>query len=55
MIAEVNDKIQSKNGIVGIVEKVYESSVMVKILLNPTGINYEKNVTVVNHKNYKII
>ena len=54
-IAEISDKIQSKKGIIGIVEKVYESSVMIKILKNPTDIFYSNNVTVINHKNYEII
>ncbi|MDQ6600791.1 DUF2187 family protein [Bacillus salipaludis] len=54
-MAEVNDQICSIKGIVGIVEKVYESSVMIKILKNPTDIIYENNVTVINHKNYEII
>ncbi|WP_042462052.1 DUF2187 family protein [Neobacillus dielmonensis] len=54
-IAEVNDQIRSNKGIVGIVEKVYENSVMIKILENPTDISFENNVTVINHKNYKVI
>jgi uncharacterized protein YkvS len=54
-IAEVNDQIRSKKGIIGIVEKVYENSVMIKIHINPTDIFYEKNVTVINHKNYEVI
>lgn len=54
-IAEVNEKIRSKKGIVGVVEKVYESSVLIKILINPTDILYENNVTVINHRNYEII
>ena len=53
--AKINDRIRSKKGIVGIVEKVYENSVMVKIALNPTGVLYENNVTVINHKNYQIL
>jgi uncharacterized protein YkvS len=53
--AEVNDQIKTKRGIIGIVEKVYECSVMIKILSNPTDIFYENNVTVINHKNYTII
>lgn len=55
MIAEVNDKIQSKKGIIGVVEKVNENSVIIKILENPTGIFYEDYVTVINHKNYEIV
>lgn len=54
-IAKVNDRIQSIKGIIGIVEKVYENSVVVKILKNPTHFFYENNVTVINHKNYKVI
>jgi uncharacterized protein YkvS len=54
-MAEVKDQIRSNKGIVGIVEKVYESSVMIKILKNPTGIFFENNVTVINHKNYEVI
>ena len=53
--AEVRDKIKSKNGIVGIVEKVYENSVMVKIIENPNNIPFVNNVTVINHKNYSIL
>jgi uncharacterized protein YkvS len=53
--AQVNDKIRSKNGIIGIVRNVYDSSVIIKILINPTGLFYENNVTVVNHKNYEIV
>ncbi len=54
-IAKVNDKIRSKRGIIGIVQKVYESSVMIKILQNPTEITFEGNVTVINHKNYEVL
>ncbi|MCM3570630.1 DUF2187 family protein [Neobacillus mesonae] len=53
--AKINDRIRSKKGIVGIVEKVYENSVMIKIALNRTGVLYENNVTVINHKNYQIL
>lgn len=53
-IADVGETIQSIKGIVGIVEKVYENSVLIKITSNPTDISYENMKTVVNHKNYKI-
>jgi uncharacterized protein YkvS len=54
-IAQIDDQIRSSRGIVGIVDKVYESSVMIKILRNPTDILYENNKTIVNHKNYEIM
>jgi uncharacterized protein YkvS len=54
-MAEVKDQIRSNKGIVGIVERVYENSVMIKVLKNPTGIFFENNVTVINHKNYEVI
>jgi uncharacterized protein YkvS len=54
-MAEVKDQIRSNKGIIGIVEKVYESSVIIKILKNPTDIFFENNVTVINHKNYEVI
>jgi uncharacterized protein YkvS len=54
-IAEVNDLIQSIKGIVGIVEKIRENTVIISILENPTDVFYEDNVTVINHKNYQIL
>jgi uncharacterized protein YkvS len=54
-IAGTNDRILSNKGIVGIVEKVYENSVIINILKNPTDISFENNVTVINHKHYEII
>ncbi|NRD77027.1 DUF2187 family protein [Bacillus sp. BRMEA1] len=53
--AKINDQVRSNKGIIGIVKNVYDSSVTIKILKNPTGIDYENNVTVINHKNYEII
>ncbi|PWU00911.1 MAG: DUF2187 domain-containing protein [Bacteroidetes bacterium] len=53
--AKINDQICSKKGIIGIVKNVYDRSVMINILKNPTGIEYKNNVTVINHKNYEVI
>jgi uncharacterized protein YkvS len=44
-----------KNGIKGIVEKVYENSVIVNITENKTKWEFEGNRTVVAHKHYKIL
>jgi uncharacterized protein YkvS len=54
-IAELGDHILFKNGIKGIVEKVYENSVIVNITENKTELEFEGNRTVVAHKNYKVI
>ncbi|MCM2534224.1 YkvS family protein [Neobacillus pocheonensis] len=54
-IAELGDHILFKNGIKGIVEKVNENSVIVKITENKTELEFEGNRTVVAHKNYKVI
>lgn len=53
--AKINDHIRSKKGIIGIVKNVYDNSVMITILKNPTDIVYENNVTIINHKNYEVI
>ncbi|MCK2000306.1 YkvS family protein [[Brevibacterium] frigoritolerans] len=52
--AETGQTIEARNGIVGIVEKVNENSVMIKILKNPTETTYVNMLTIINHKNYKI-
>ncbi|TCN18455.1 DUF2187 family protein [Mesobacillus foraminis] len=54
-IANIGDEIIFKKGIAGIVEKVNDNSVIVKITENPTKEEYRGNITVVAHKNYKII
>ncbi|MCQ6282294.1 DUF2187 family protein [Bacillus sp. EB600] len=48
--AEIGDHIFFKNGIKGIVEKVNENSVIVKITKNKTELEFEENRTVVSHK-----
>lgn len=54
-IAELGDHILFKNGIKGIVEKINENSVIVNITENKTELEFEGNMTVVAHKNYKVI
>ncbi|WP_088090792.1 DUF2187 family protein [Bacillus sp. OV166] len=54
-MAELGDYILFKNGIKGIVEKVYENSVIVNITENKTEWQFEGNRTVVAHKNYKVL
>lgn len=54
-VAEVGQKIKSNKGIIGEVKNVYENSVIIKIIENPTDVSYENMTTVVNHKNYKIL
>jgi uncharacterized protein YkvS len=53
--AVVGDKIIFKEIIIGIVSKVNVNSVLVNITENNSDVNYGGDVTVVNHKNYKII
>lgn len=48
------DTIISKIGVVGIVQAVRENTVLINVLETPEGIKYENNVTVINHKNYKV-
>lgn len=54
--AEVGNIIEFKEGLRGIVEKVYENSVIVDLtyMENFPDLQLESR-TVVNHKNYKII
>ena len=53
--AMVGDNIVSINGIKGKVEKVGENSVIVEILENSSGRNFENNRTVVSHKKYVVL
>lgn len=53
--AMVGDNIVSINGIKGKVEKVGENSVIVEILENISGRNFENNRTVVSHKKYVVL
>ncbi|TWD90194.1 uncharacterized protein YkvS [Neobacillus bataviensis] len=53
--AMVGDNIVSINGIKGKVEKVGENSVIVEILENSSGRNFENNKTVVSHKIYVVL
>ncbi|WAA11128.1 YkvS family protein [Fervidibacillus albus] len=54
--AVVGNVIEFKNGLKGIVEKVYENSVIVDLtyMENYRELELEEK-TVVNHKNYRII
>jgi uncharacterized protein YkvS len=54
-IANVGDEVVGHNSIRGIVEKIYKNSVIIYILKNDTGKEYEGNKTVISHKNYRII
>ncbi|KXZ12762.1 hypothetical protein AXI59_18485 [Bacillus nakamurai] len=55
-IAKVGNVIEFKNGLTGIVEKVNENSVIVDVTIMDNYRNLElDSLTVVNHKNYKII
>ncbi|MEH7094899.1 DUF2187 family protein [Neobacillus vireti] len=53
--AMVGDQILSINGIKGKVEKVGENSVIIEILENFSGRNFENNRTVVSHKRYVVL
>ena len=53
--AMVGDNIVSINGIKGKVEKVGENSVIIEILENFSGRNFENNRTVVSHKRYVVL
>ncbi|OZU89090.1 DUF2187 domain-containing protein [Virgibacillus indicus] len=53
--AKIGDEIYFKFGIKGIVGKVYDNSVIVIITENNTHLTFERNTTVVGHKNYKIL
>lgn len=54
-VAEVGQTIKSNKGIIGEVNKVYENSVIIKIIENPTDVSYDNMTTVINHKNYIIL
>ena len=54
--ARVGNIIEFKEGLRGVVEKVYENSVLVELVHDEqknTSFPFQK--TVVNHKNYKIV
>lgn len=53
--AEIGDRIFFKNGVKGIVEKVYDNSVITKITENNTEFEFKENITVIAHKNYKVL
>ncbi|MBM4761884.1 DUF2187 family protein [Bacillus sp. B15-48] len=53
--ANIGDKIISKTGIKGKVEKVKENSVIVEIIENMSEYEFMNNRTVVSHKNYIVI
>ncbi|ALC80862.1 MULTISPECIES: YkvS family protein [Bacillus] len=55
-IAKVGNVIEFKNGMTGVVEKVNENSVIVDVTIMDNYRDLElDSLTVVNHKNYKII
>jgi len=55
-IAKVGNVIEFKNGLTGVVEKVNENSVIVDVTIMDNYRDLElDSLTVVNHKNYKII
>ncbi len=54
-IAGVGDEISFKSGVKGIVEKIYQNSVMVSVTENTTDLEFEGDKTVIGHKNYEII
>ncbi|POX33429.1 DUF2187 family protein [Bacillus sp. Ru63] len=55
-IAKVGNVIEFKNGLTGVVEKVNEDSVIVDVTIMDNYRDLElDSLTVVNHKNYKII
>ncbi|MBM7656533.1 DUF2187 family protein [Neobacillus cucumis] len=53
--AIIGDNIVSVHGIKGKVEKVGENSVVVEILENFSGRQFENNRTVVSHKKYVVL
>lgn len=53
--ANIGDEIVFKSLIKGIVEKVNENSVIVRITQNYTDQEFLYNITVVSHKNYTIL
>ncbi|WP_407974710.1 YkvS family protein [Bacillus altitudinis] len=55
-IAKIGNVIEFRNGLTGVVEKVNENSVIVDITIMDNYRDLElDSLTVVNHKNYKII
>lgn len=55
-IAKVGNVIEFKNGLTGVVEKVNENSVIVDVTIMDNYRDLElDSLTVVNHKNHKII
>ena len=55
-IAKGGNVIEFKNGLTGVVEKVNENSVIVDVTIMDNYRDLElDSLTVVNHKNYKII
>ncbi|MCY9058382.1 DUF2187 family protein [Bacillus inaquosorum] len=55
-IAKIGNVIEFKNGLTGVVEKVNENSVIVDVTIMDNYRDLElDSLTVVNHKNYKII
>ncbi|AKL84138.1 DUF2187 domain-containing protein [Bacillus atrophaeus] len=55
-IAKVGNVIEFKNGLTGVVEKVNENSVIVDVTIMDNYRDLElDSLTVVNHKNYKIL
>ncbi len=54
-IAGIGDEISFKSGVKGIVEKIYQNSVMVSVTENTTNLEFEGDKTVIGHKNYEII
>lgn len=53
--ASIGDEILAKESIRGIVEKVYENSVIITIKSNTGNLDFPNNKTVIAHKNYNII
>lgn len=53
--AKIGDVIEFKEGLQGIVEVIYDNSVIVDLTYNDNDQQVGLQKTVVNHKNYKII
>ena len=55
-IAKIGNVIEFRNGLTGVVEKVNENSVIIDVTIMDNYRDLElDSLTVVNHKNYKII
>ncbi|MFJ5670395.1 YkvS family protein [Bacillus safensis] len=55
-IAKIGNVVEFRNGLTGVVEKVNENSVIVDVTIMDNYRDLElDSLTVVNHKNYKII